>query len=328
MFSKRCTRVGVVLLPGAILLNPSSGLRPQDFQPTLINARVQQFFRLAQERYAIRARRVEQPNKPKTWTKDPIFRHWRFCNVYREHDKTTEWFREHVRDRLKEDAESSIVMTTLFRWFNRIATGERLLPVLQAGCKGYDETLIRSLLEGCKPLVTGAYMIKTPPGLNKLDGILHCMKPLVKDAAHLAGRIEPGDTTLEGFWTVLRMYPYLGSFMSYEIVTDLRHTCVLRDAPDINTWAAAGPGCARGLSWLVGNDPNFYSYVSQSNQQCMQVLMKKLLEKSRDKKFWPNTEAPAWEMREVEHWLCEYWKYIRCHQFGQAPKEKVRWPTS
>jgi hypothetical protein len=49
-----------------------------------------QYFATAREREHIRIKRMA--GEPYPWSDDPVFRDWRFCNVHREHDKTTEWF--------------------------------------------------------------------------------------------------------------------------------------------------------------------------------------------------------------------------------------------
>jgi hypothetical protein len=41
------------------------------------------------EREAIRIRR--ESGAPQPWTNDPIMQAWSFCNVRREHDRTTIW---------------------------------------------------------------------------------------------------------------------------------------------------------------------------------------------------------------------------------------------
>ena len=40
--------------------------------------------------------------------------------------------------------------------------------------------------------------------------------------------------------------------MAYQAVVDMRFTALLADAPDVATWAAAGPGTMRGLNRLHG----------------------------------------------------------------------------
>jgi hypothetical protein len=103
----------------------------------------------------------------------------------------------------------------------------------------------------------------------------------------------------------------MGNFTSSEVVTDLRWTPVLRDAYDINTWACPGPGCARGLGWVVNGDPQTYHYTLKRDQEAMLSTMQELPARSRDNEnYWPAHYQP-WEMREVEHWLCEFDKYNR-----------------
>jgi hypothetical protein len=103
---------------------------------------------------------------------------------------------------------------------------------------------------------------------------------------------------------------YIGSFMAYELVTDLRHTALLRDAPDINTWAATGPGAARGLDWVFGGPTVPRGYGKPKWEAADLAEMMVLLEMSRDPRNWP-AEWPRWELREVEHTLCEYDKWKR-----------------
>src|SRR6185436_10966299 len=89
-----------------------------------------QYFATARERYQIRARRNLGWDR-KDWTDDPQFRQWRFCQVHREHDKTTEWFRVNVREPADAVSKGRVVGATVaFRWFNRIETGERIKDLL------------------------------------------------------------------------------------------------------------------------------------------------------------------------------------------------------
>jgi hypothetical protein len=54
----------------------------------------------------------------------------------------------------------------------------------------------------------------------------------------------------------------------------------------------------------------------------MRELMRELLHMSRDPQYWP-AAWPAWEMREVEHWLCETSKYVTA-QSGARLKRRYR----
>jgi hypothetical protein len=150
-------------------------------------------------------------------------------------------------------------------------------------------------------------MIKSPDGLNKLDGIL-----LNIDRAHsiVNSWRWPYPDTLEEFWEQLREIPFLGGFMAYEIVSDLRWTPVLDCAKDINTWTNAGPGCTRGIGRVYAGDAKKWDRNDKGHQAFMLEVMRSILTLSKEKEFWPQEWLP-WEMREVEHWACEYDKWCR-----------------
>jgi hypothetical protein len=259
---------------------------------------VSQFFAIAREREHIRIRRSIGLSAP--WSEDPIFQNWRFCNVRREDDRTTVWFKENVRSKLTD--LPAVEATLIFRWFNRIKTGEKVLDLL---LNGWDrDEAERRLSCNTEPVFTGAYIVRSPFGESKLTGILNAIEVARKQ---LPSMVINWGRTLEDAWRDLTTIQWMGNFTSYEVVTDLRWTPVLDQAIDINTWACAGPGCARGLGRIYGRP---FNYSSSYGQNAALVLMQELLELSRGDGYWPHS-WPAWEMREVEHVLCEYDKYKR-----------------
>lgn len=257
------------------------------------------FFETARERYEIKLKR--DARQPWPWTNDPIFREWRFTNVFREDDKTTTWFRENVRSKL--DGLKVVEATLIFRWFNRITTGEIIKDLL---LNNWITEEARNRLQNVHPVVTGAYMIKTFNGMNKLDGIL-----LAIDGAlpQLPKMVPYWGSTLEGVWKDLTKIYFLGGFMAHEIVQDLRYTPILQNAIDVRTWSHLGPGAVRGMSWVVyGNDYQFTGSTRQQRE--MLKLMIELLEMSKENQYWP-LEWPSWELHQVEFGLCEFSKYMK-----------------
>lgn len=279
-----------------------------------------EFFDFAKEREAIRVQKANHARLP--WTKDKVLQEFRFCNVFREDDKTTKWFRGEIRSPLRNDP-SVLFATVAFRWFNRISTGRALLPWLTMEKEwNEDEVLwaLNDIVREGRPIVTGAYVIKTPNGAPKSEGIVECLRRFRKlHEKQILEVASADDATLEKVHERLMYVPYLGSFMAYEIVTDLRHTYLLRDAPDIMTWAAAGPGAARGLGWLYNGAPAGYNYQSTKGQSECLWRMRQVLAESAIQ--WPMDRI--WEMREVEHTLCEYDKWKRGHD-GDHLKRKYR----
>jgi len=167
-----------------------------------------------------------------------------------------------------------------------------------------------------KKIYTGSYLLGAiPRGAEKGEYLVRSVLTPLHDKLKTTTKLP---NTLEASWVWFQDQPGIGPFLSYEIVSDLRHTRYLRDAPDIMTWANAGPGALRGLTRLWGYQPRVrripgYSFPKKHALGSMQMLLEK------SKEHLPN--LPPWEMREVEHWLCELDKYERI-RLGQGILEK------
>lgn len=307
-------------------------------------ARFGAFFKYARARHQIYLDR--SAGKPRPWTRDPILNTYRFTNVFRELDKTTVWFRENVRDRLRYKPDV-LLATVVFRMLNRIEVGE---AVFCQQLMDYKSGSVRTAFEGFVedgnvehlkrviktavprgPYVTGAYIISTPPGQAKLDGALSVIggfesfdweqKALDETTwRDLARYMRRDEWSLEQAFEALRVVPYFGSFHSYEIVTDLRHTALLGSASDVNTWANVGPGAARGLNRIYGREmSDGGKRVGRVTTEQMLAEMQEMLTYARREAFWPQRKKdwPKWELRDVEHTLCEFDKYERV-RLGQG----------
>lgn len=337
---------------------------------------VERFFAYARERHSIYLRRAAGQKSP--WTSDPILQAHRFTNVFRELDRTTVWFRENVRDRLRDKPEV-LPATIIFRWFNRIKTGEALFcqEALGLGGEKPGETAFEAFLRlggedgmGCLraailqhcgdgPYVTGAYTINTISaglGLSKLEGVLnligqwfdaHRSWRQVAVDMKLGSRHVPQVKTpfsLEDFCAYCRS-PCLGEFMTYEVACDLRYTALLENAPDRRTWANLGPGARRGLNRI------FRGLQGKAADKAIPMSaalgeMQELLARSQEPSYWPQLTTyegeralifnrgpfyvhgleprtqqwPSWELREVEHTLCEFDKYSRVLEGSGRPR--------
>jgi hypothetical protein len=297
------------------------------------------FFAYARKRHAIYLKR--QAGEPPPWTPDPILQQFRFTNVFRELDKTTLWFKEFVREPLYADPKV-LLATVVFRWFNTIRTGETLFCQLDMFNKSPFEYFVEMqdvralrpwLRKQGPPYVTGSYMIRSKDNMDKLEGVLYYIQKFTTEsywrewAEDLLDR--PGAYTLEQTWLSFCAQEGLGPFLAYEIVTDLRHTALLNRAKDIRTWANPGPGARRGIARLM--DPNAERRMTPTGK--MRVVkanvkqsiegMRELLNYSLDHRIWP-LNWPEWEMREVEHTLCEFDKYERVRLGHGRPRQVFR----
>lgn len=304
------------------------------------------FFSYAREREAIRIRREVQKT-PRPWTDDLILQHYRFCNVFREDDRTTRWFRDYVRGPMR-GRPGVLLATVLFRWFNRISTGEAVFLQTSLYRDGpataWDEylrcgkssVLLHAIKTYCGkgPYVTGSYTVLGKRGMTKLPGCLWGVENFRTTKMEAEGLGEVGwrvvaeellsgshSHSLEWLWSWLRQFDYLGDFTAYEIVTDLHHTGLLDEASDAMTWANPGPGALRGLNRIHGRELN------------RRIPRERLIEEMQDvlrasRRLWPReidgVRTRPWTMREVEHLTCEFDKYERTRLGEGRPRGVFR----
>ncbi len=289
---------------------------------------LRRYFMTARLRYGICEKRYFK--EPPPWTTDPIFQKYKFCNVYREDDKVTIWLRENWREPYADhpNLPFAMALARLINWpptLEEIGFPKRWYPEKVLG------VLHRRKDEGEK-IYTGAYLLGScPKGTKRADYLVHSvLDPLHQNIRIYKGRIF---ISLGGTWEWFRDQRGLGDFLAYEVVSDLRHTKYLRDASDIMTWANAGPGALRGLTRLWGHQPKTrqisgYAFPKKNALEAMQMILKK---SDTDDFHGPLSEGmDPWEMRDVEHWLCEFDKYERI-RLGQgvlerfAPKASGEW---
>jgi hypothetical protein len=289
---------------------------------------------------------------------DDILRDYSFCNVFRELDKTTMWYANNVRrplDTDKERPDKLLLATVLFRMFNRIETGEAFFrdDNLLGDHSAFDEywrtgstkhlrkaALARIGKKG--PFVTGSYIIAGPKGMSKLDGMLKVVDNFRRSKAPWPGKSEEygfidapkvmraRGSGLQHAHQWLREFDYMGTFHAYEIVTDLRWTHLLSRSPDVFTWANPGPGCKRGLNRVYGREKDEPWGGTEAILEHMDVLREASEEywtdfAHRAKDRYPKLKTPLeWEMRDIEHTLCEFDKYERTRAGEGRPRGRYR----
>lgn len=294
---------------------------------TEYDRRVARFFTFARMRHEIYLRR--NGGQPWPWTNDPILGTYRFTNVYRELDATTVALRK-MTNKI-EDCRDVLTFIVQMRWLNRRESWDVLLDWAQGDVLELAQRLSRrdTLLQArdelrrrlpSGPWVTGAYIIKTPNGMPKLDGVFEAMIQFTESQQEYRGELHSAERmarrlmeeqhqhSLQGVWEWLKKFNFQGQFTAYEAVSDMRHTDLLWFASDIMTWANAGPGAMRGLNRVHDRD---LFYARKSHDWCAE--MQQLLKISQDGHHWPapTLSWPALEMREIEHTLCEFDKYER-----------------
>lgn len=255
------------------------------------------------ERERIRIRRAAGWRREE-WTKDEILAEYKFCNVRREDDRVTIWIREHIREPFA-NRRFLWLMLCIARQINWPPT---LQFLMDAGAwpdhasfhpSDITEALERYSKQADK-VYTGAYMISAPKqkGASK-------HKYIAEDViGGLWRRREDFDywqrEPMERVHKRIMKTPGWGQFMAYQAVVDMRFTKLLMHAPDVNDWAAAGPGTLRGLNRVHGRATN-----TALNQPQALEEMQAIYEISFDK-----TGVPM-DFSDVPNILCETDKYLR-----------------
>lgn len=259
------------------------------------------------------------------WTQDPILQTYRFCNVYRELDRVTIAFKEQIR-RPYEDNPNLWFMYTIARQFNWPPTiqaliDEGLWPTKTWDGKKAGKYLDKLSKQGMQQY-NGAYMTTgsgVPEGWSKARFMCEILFEKVwQERKEMSAICQ---TSIEYCTKAFTQFNGFGLFLGYEVATDLRH-CEgwLDKAPDIFTWANTGPGAKRGLNRLHGR-PLEQSIKEQQALEEMRYLLS-MAPLYLDKGFIGNVDKskPLFEMRDVEHCLCETDKYLRAKTGEGRPK--------
>lgn len=245
------------------------------------------------ERESIRIKK--EAGEPKPWTTDPVLRDYKFCNVSRADDRVTRWIFDNWLYPNSDSPNIAFAMCVA-RIFNWPETLEAI---------GFPHTWepekVRSTLkqrrEAGHKIFTGAYTVSTC-GLS-MDKIDYCVDvvftPLSKTIVN-----PDGLERLEEVWKDLNQYQGFSSFMSGQVVADLKYIEPLKSASDWNTFAPLGPGSIRGLNRYFGRALAYNVKQQQGTKELLEIqsIIKSEL-------------AMEVALHDVQNCMCEFDKYMR-----------------
>ena len=265
--------------------------------------RVDDFNRFMVERHNIFIRK-EINNEPYPWSDDAILTDYSFCNVYRELDRVTIWIRENWREPYADHRNLPFAMAVArqINWpdtLEEIGFPEEWRPQ-------HVKNIMEDRMANKQKVYTGAYMLTGTLGGTKIE------QTVDKMLTPLYANFPCDFSSIENSWRSFLPYAGFSDFMSYEVVTDLRHTKWLKDAPDIMTWANPGPGAMRGLNRIFGRPLD--------SKQKKPLFIQEM----RDLLALLNNEPLPLEMRDIEHCLCEFDKYERARLGQGRPRAKYK----
>lgn len=186
--------------------------------------------------------------KPAPWTEDPVVGRYRFTNAYRAADRVSQDLLR-LQYRGPQDPQDLVFRTLLFRFFNKSSTWELLERAL--GPLTYDTfaveryaPLLDDALAHGNRVYSAAYIIP-PPRLGatrKHENHLRLISHMMADEIAKKLREAP---TLEAVYLLIRSYPSLGPFLSFQLTIDLNYSSLL--SFDEDHFVVAGPGARSGI---------------------------------------------------------------------------------
>jgi hypothetical protein len=173
----------------------------------------------------------------------------RFTNAYRAADRVSQYLIRHVAYAGDQAVDEVVFRVLLFKFFNKVATWERLraafgtLSAQSFSVDDYDAVLTRAFARGAR-LYSAAYIMPAAaPGVaRKHRTHLQLLRMMLDDG--LPQRLAACTSMRAGYEELLG-YRGIGSFLAYQLITDLNYTRVL-DFSEME-FVMPGPGARSGL---------------------------------------------------------------------------------
>lgn len=275
------------------------------------------FFAFMLEREAVRLRRVA--GRPWPWTEDVILQRYKFTNIRREHDLTSQLLRKEFYDpHYNAPAREILLNCALARYFGTIEF-MRAIGWQNTFRSPFLKNVVRSRLDTKQRVYTGAYLISpcnhTGPKEDVVVDIF--LAALWKDMLPILRSIGSPTHWQPVVERLMQVEGFGGTgFMSKEIILDTRYTGFWQAPPlDRYTWTPVGPGSMRGAGRIQGATDK------------SRVSPKVTLEVCRGLFAMRPPEFKDLELHDIQFQLCEFDKYERVRLGQGRPRSLYRRPA-
>jgi len=241
------------------------------------------------------------------WTTDPLFRELHFCNVFRELDRGSVHAIALYGRAWPSWGVDSWFLAAIVRFLN---LPETLDELEQAGLFASPDAwepltaldLLRARAARKEKVFAPAYVIAAAEGSDKPGHLVRNVWGPMWDYRHHWRHYWSGTdgerVTVARTVERLQQHAWVGGFLAYEIASDLTYLPLLAEAPDRATYANLGPGALRGLKLVFGP-----LAAGRKPYPLFEALLAAI---TGDQ---PTTRPLL--ARDVEHSLCEFYKYER-----------------
>lgn len=213
------------------------------------------YWYLAAERQNIFFNRLNDELGP--WTYDPILQKHKFTNAYRASDRVSQYLIKNVIYKGSQKPNEVFFRIILFKLFNKIETWELLNKKLTCisyskfNYRDYDAALSSAMNKG-KAIYSAAYIMasgaKIFGGGRKHQSHLKLIQMMMDD--QLPEKLFQC-TSMEQAYNLLLGYPMIGSFLAYQLATDVNYSEITNFSE--MSYVMPGPGALNGIRKCFSN---------------------------------------------------------------------------
>lgn len=313
----------------------SYNIRPFDAEKAGLNKEnLDLFFSMIYDRQMIWKRRFID-KLPAPWTENEIFKKYKFCNLYREHDRSSQWeIRNIIMDNSLSD-KNLIWKILVYRTFNNPETFARALEKWPNGIpdyEDYDEDEFTVHIDNIRTMglnpFTNAYSItgNVVIGDSIDNAFCHTVVPAIHRSVNTIFMMMQNADTPEQIVTFLMTLPGASSFTAHEYYQDFTYISIYTDRTimrfDQNDFTNLGPGSSQGVrlifSRLKGSEQlSCYTYLQTLAEEKLEEiglergeLMPYVEWNKKTRSYDVITECNL-SLNQIEGALCEFSKYMR-----------------
>ena len=215
---------------------------------------------------------------PAPWTHDKILQEYKFCNSYRVNDRVSQYLLKNViYNGNNYNYEDMLFRIILFKLFNKESTWELLsknfgdISLKNFNTKKYSIVLENAISNGTK-IYNDAYISCANKAFGydrKHDNHLALLDKMF-NIDKMQDKIIKCNTMQDAF-NIIKGYPLIGNFMSYQLVTDINYSAFVNWKE--NEFTVAGPGSLRGIKkcfidkgTMTNEDIIKYMYMHQDEE--------------------------------------------------------------
>ena len=283
--------------------------------PQIKTYSVDDFWRFVYERQSIWHRRFVE-KLPPPWTEDPILQQYHFCNVYRELDYGTVWYKKQVVPKAQDSADL-LWMTILYRLVNSVEVFETIwMPPFHLWKKSIGVNWRNTLLSLDRPLDSLAYLTLSQPHFlhTRAERLPYILDLLWGKIPAMLVKIG-GASNLFDVWSVLKTPYGVGDFVAFQVLRDLVFADMLHG--DENSFSIIGPGAIAPLE----------AFSSSSKFPAQYLTMHSLRVSQREAMERLELPMPFYQGKElclcdIEQALCEYRKHVAWSSAARAKRRR------